>query len=252
MKNKKVIISIILIILCIIIACFVRTIVQYNNKYKISDDKILKYLNSKYDGDFKDVKLIDTKQTKTIREGGSIDGSQFNTLYYNDFAYYYSVYSSKYDTNFIVVYEKQLPVISILGSTLRFPNKKITDNLEQTNKSKELAKEVSNSLNTSNMKVESEIYEANFNVGTKYIITVDHNLSMSDYDGLMEFQKKLEDEPNLKNQSKNKKGEIEFSYQYIIQFNNITLKSSTYNNKLITEGGTLVDINNANFYRYIN
>lgn len=250
MKNKRIILLLGFIFLFIVI-CFIKTSYNYKNEYSntISEEKILKYLNSKYDGNFKNVKLLDSKVTKTIREGSSIDGSQFNTFYKNDFAYYYSVYSDKDDVEFVAVYEKQLPVISLFGNTLRFSSKKITDNYEITKKINGYVKNLSNSVSSSDVQFEHELHDANFGVSSKYKIIVNHNLTQQDYNYLCEFQKKLDNESGIKNnKSKNK---IAYYYSFVIHFNNVELKSSSYDNRLFVSDNGIIYLNDEKFSKYI-
>lgn len=64
------------------------------------EQKMLYYLKEKYDGEFTNIRLIEEKETNKVAE------LSCGTIFPNEFIKFYQVYSTKYDEEFIVVYDK--------------------------------------------------------------------------------------------------------------------------------------------------
>ena len=106
-NSKKKIIAPIVVIPIILLIVLIGYVIYYTNQCKdnfanVSKIKVEKYLEEKYKDDFKDVKLIGSRSDNN---GGEYS---WGTLYKSHFVNYYSVHSKKYDTDFLVLYEKQL------------------------------------------------------------------------------------------------------------------------------------------------
>ena len=101
MKNRKVIISCILIFVCL--AIFVFLAIKPNTE-KSDVEKISEYLENKYSESFSNIEFLSTVQN---RETLSCDGSYFGSFKVKDsYKYYYKVYSEKNDLEFYVYIDK--------------------------------------------------------------------------------------------------------------------------------------------------
>jgi len=106
MKDSKlkiilpiVLIPIILLIFIIGYAYSFKKAYDTSFKDSISEEDIIKYLNDKYSGEFKNIKLIDSYKTSEKGGGGC---PTTNAPYDDRYYYYYKVYSVQDDTEFVV------------------------------------------------------------------------------------------------------------------------------------------------------
>ena len=123
---------------------------------------------------------------------GNCDASTAESSYYNKFYHYYSVYSDYYDTEFIVVFKKQLLNVSCFGCLT--PEEQLSDNLEDAINRKRyleiIENELSNydyTLNQSYSIEESIIYS---NIKVK----INDEFNLEYYNSLIELKNRMQQE----------------------------------------------------------
>lgn len=228
-SKLKIILPIILIPVLIIVSIIGYRIYQYRQNFKseIPTEKVLEYLQEKYAGDFENVKLIQKGATKKRPIHNGCANIRKETMLYNEFNFYYSAYSKKYDTEYVVAFANQLPISGFSERKQDY----VEDNLEQTVNSNKIINDVCKKLG--NSKVEKE-YSYTYDTPTvyiKYCIVVNDNFNEEYHNRLIELKEELKKYKDTRSLTK-------YTHCcYYIKFNDVYLKYS-----IIGDLGAIYDV----------
>ncbi len=246
-SKLKIILPIILIPVLVIVSLIGYHIYEYSNNFKseIPSEKVLEYLQEKYEGDFEKVQLMEEGKTKRLPPISGCMNLRKETLYYNEFNYYYSAFSKKYDTEFVVAYANQLP----LHRTGDSERKKdyIEDNLEESVNSNKIINDINKKLG--NSEVEKEyVYSYDIpNVYINYCVLVNDNFNEEYNNKLIELIEELEKYNGISTDTK-------YTHcNYYIKFNDIYLDYSLYGYYHVIKDSKreLIRIENDEIWNYV-
>ena len=191
MKDSKIkiILPIILIPVLIIVSIIGYRIYQYSKNFKseIPTEKVLEYLQEKYAGDIENVQLIQKGATKKHPIHNGCLNLRKETLLYNEFNFYYSAYSKKYDTEFVVAFANQLPISGFSERKQDY----IEDNLEQTVNNNKMINDISKKLGGSKVEKEYNYTYDTPRVNIKYCIVVNDDFNEEYHKKLIELDEEL-------------------------------------------------------------
>lgn len=223
-SKMKIILPIILIPVLIIVSVIGYRIYQYRQNFKsqIPTEKVLEYLQEKYAGDFENVKLIQKGATKKRPLHNGCANIRKETMLYNEFNFYYSAYSKKYDTEYVVAFANQLPISGFSERKQDY----VEDNLEQTVNSNKIINDICKKLG--NCKVEKE-YSYTYDtprVDIEYCVVVNDNFNEEYHNKLIELEEELKKYGNISSSTKYT------NCFYHIKFNDIYLGCSVISERL--------------------
>ncbi len=251
-SKLKIILPIILIPIVLIVGVvgyMSYKINQYKNdefKASVTEKDITKYLKSKNEGEFKDIKLIETDKKKHSEGGGGCPVATAD--YYDEFFDYYTVYSEKYDTEFFVTAEKDIFSVTLYGC--HEPSTKITDNLEETKIKKRYIDIICQQLSDYEYEITNGYYLRWYNEIsdiTKVIINDDFNMKY--YDTLIQLKAKLIEEHKNLNDKNNK---VSISGIYIVFNDKTFVYSGGEAIVMIRDGEAGIEIEDTDFLKYVN
>lgn len=176
-----------------------------------------------------------------IQMNGKIDDFVVYKHFYNDqFYYFYNAYSEKYDTNFIVTFEKKLFSISL--SHFQLPSQYIYDNFDNAVNDKNFFELVEKDLSLYKCTLNKEYIISGHNPIFNIAIVFNDNFNEDYYNMLIRFKHKF---------SQLEKNTDTSSIQMTIKFNNMIL-SYNYGGYIYRSDINTGEIENSTYETFIN